>query len=471
MPRLLPFALALAAPLAAAAAQHPEHPTPADPAAAPAPVIWKGAVERLLQDHCASCHEPGERKGGLDVTSFAALRQGGGSGRTLQPGDPERSRLFLMIAQQERPFMPKGDDPLNTEQVQLLRTWIEQGACEDEASARAFAAARAAAAKAAPVAPIDSTPGALPQDLPPVPLQLSRRPPPVKGLLRSPRADLLALPGLQQLVLLGTDLKPLGVLPCDSPDVECANFAPDGSLLAIGLGEVGRRGAVAVHDVRSGRCLATIGDEADVPLAVAVHAAAGLVALGGAGKRAHVFGIQDGRERFAGAHDDFVLALQFSPDGALLAAGDRAGTVQLWETRTGRIGQTLTGTKGAVNGLVFSPGGDLVVTAGADGVVRAFDTATGKEAWKQSPHQGEATAVAAGPGGAFASCGQDGRIAVYSPAGKLVATSPPVGEWLYAVAFGATADVVFAGDWQGRVHRFDGKSKKTTAAAPLAGAK
>ena len=35
------------------------------------------------------------------------------------------------------------------------------------------------------------------------------------------------------------------------------------------------------------------------------------------------------------------------------------------------------------------------------------------------------------------------------------------------VAFGATSDTVFAGDWLGRVHRLAGKSKKLSSQAPL----
>jgi WD40 repeat protein len=176
---------------------------------------------------------------------------------------------------------------------------------------------------------------------------------------------------------------------------------------------------------------------------------------------------KDGSEVFAGAHDDFVLALQFSPDGALLAAADRSGTVHLFETATGRIGQTLTGHRGAVNAVAFAGNGKLLATAGADGTVRGFDVATGKETWKQTPHQGEATALAFSPTDLLASAGADGRIAVLARDGKPVQTSNPVGEWLYSLAFGA-GDVVFAGDWQGRVHRFDSSKKQLTASAPLA---
>lgn len=441
----------------------------ADAATAGPFISWKGHIERLMQDRCSSCHEPGEKKGGLDVSTFAAIQKGGGSGRTLVAGDPDHSRLWLMISQQERPFMPKGDDQLPPAQLQMVRTWIEQGCCEDEASARAFVRAQAAASKADNDGPAaDEMPGAMPANLPKLAVHTGVRPAPIKCLVRSPRANLLAMTGLQQVLLFDGELEPIGVLPAAGPHVECVTFAADGSQLAIGCGEPGRSGMVAVHDVHSGAELGTFGHERDVPLAIAVHPGRGLVALGGASKHATVLRQSDGKQLFAGKHDDFVLCMQFAPDGALLAAGDRAGTVQLWETDGGRSQQGLAIGAGAVHGLAFAKNGKLLVTALADGTVRGLETATGKELWKRSAHQGPTLAVAFGPEDTIASCGEDGRIAVFTRAGKPIVTSNPVGEMLYTVAFGATGDAVFAGDWRGTVHRLQVKSKQLSQTTPLA---
>ena len=432
-------------------------------------VDW-AAVEPLLQDRCSACHEPADKKGGLDVTSFAAMRAGGGSGRTLVPGEPEQSRLYLMVSQQERPFMPRGEDALLQDQVALLRTWIEQGACETVAAARAFLAAREAAARAsaAPDAAAAMA-GPVPKDLPVVPLHLPDRSGPVKALARSPNAPLLAMPGLHQVLLFDPSMQPLGVLPIDAAAVEQIAFAADGSQLVAAVGEPGKRGRAAVFDVASGRGLGLFGNERDVPLAVAVHGVQGLVAAAGASKRTLLWRQSDGSEVGIGAHDDFVLALQFSPDGTLLAAGDRAGEVRLWETSGMGLVDTLTGHRGAVHAIAFAPNGAQLATAGADGTVRAFDPASGKELWRQQAHEGQAFALAFGPEGRLASCGSDGCIVVFAPGGKPLGKSLAVGEWLYAVAFGPDGDTVWGGDWLGRVHRFvvGGKQKGMDVVVPL----
>ena len=448
-------------------------PAPAAPPAAPAAtepdatiVAWP-QVEALLQDRCAGCHEPSDKKGGLDVTTFAAIQQGGGSGKTIVPGDADQSRLWRMVAQQERPFMPKGEDPLTAEQVALLRRWIEHGAADSTAAARAFLAARAAAAAGAANEPTADG-GPLPQSLPTVPLQSPARPGPLKALVRSPNAPLLALIGHEQVLLCTPSLQPLGVLPVASPTIDALGFATDGTLLVAGIGEPGRRGQAIVFDVATGAQRALVGNERDVPLAVAVHTKAGLIALGGAGKRAMVRAFDD-REVLVGVHDDFVLALQFSPDGTLLAAADRAGEVRLWEAQGGGLVETLRGHQGAVHALVWNRRGDRLFTAGADGTVRAFDPHSGKQLWQQAAHTGQALAIAIGPDQRIASAGSDGRIAVFDAAGKALGKSPAAGEWLYAVAFGDDG-ALHAGDWQGRVHgwKVGSKAKGMDVVMPLA---
>ncbi len=453
-------------------------------AAAPAPaapakelpaselVTWS-RIAPLFADHCTSCHDPTDQKGGLDLSTFAAARSGGGSGQSIVAGAPDQSRLYRMVTQQERPFMPRNADPLGKEALQLLRTWIEQGAAADEAGARAFLTEQANAAKAsaAAVEAASATPQAapMPEAIAPVALRTPNRPGPVASLVRSPRAPLLALPGLQQLLLCDAGLQPLAVLPIELAHCGPVAFAEDGSAVLVAGGEPGKRGTAQLHDVRTGQLLATVGAERDVPLAVAVHRAAGLVAFGGADKRARLRNLADGTEVMVGKHDDFVLGLAFAPDGRWLAAGDRAGAVTVWETKGGRVFQSLAGHQGAVHAVQFDRTGKSLLTAGADGTVRLWDVEQAKERWRQTGHPNQqALAACFGPGDRIASCGSDGVIVVYGGNGAPVARSAPVGEWLYAVAFGADDQVVFAGDWQGRVHRFDVAKKALTVSVPLA---
>ena len=81
--------------------------------------------------------------GKLDLSSFAGLMAGGGSGPVIAPGKPERSLLYKLI---ENGQMPMGGK-LSAADKQLLKTYIEQGrfpAIEEaaEAAQRAREAAK-----------------------------------------------------------------------------------------------------------------------------------------------------------------------------------------------------------------------------------------------------------------------------------------------------------------------------------------
>ena len=72
-----------------------------------------------------------------------------------------------------------------------------------------------------------------------------------------------------------------------------------------------------------------------------------------------------------------VTALGFSPDGALLAAGDSKGVARLWELSSGRILHTFSGHKAAITTVTFSANEGLLLTASLDHEARIWNARTG----------------------------------------------------------------------------------------------
>ncbi|MCA1685778.1 MAG: c-type cytochrome, partial [Planctomycetia bacterium] len=90
-------------------------------------------VRPLLAEKCLACHgaDPGDIKGGLDLTSREAMRRGGDtSDEVLVPGDAARSLLYVMTTGQTPALRmpPKRNDRLSDEQTRWLRDWINAGA-------------------------------------------------------------------------------------------------------------------------------------------------------------------------------------------------------------------------------------------------------------------------------------------------------------------------------------------------------
>lgn len=97
---------------------------PALVGAAPAPPTYERDVLPLFQDRCGRCHGAGNAEAGLDVRTCGDLLQGGYSGKSVIPGQPEKSLLYQMLADGR---MPKGKR-LEPAELRRVADWIRSGA-------------------------------------------------------------------------------------------------------------------------------------------------------------------------------------------------------------------------------------------------------------------------------------------------------------------------------------------------------
>ena len=81
----------------------------------------------IVKLHCVNCHGTDKQKSGLNLATFAALKQGGSSGEVFKPGDPDKSRLFTLTSHKEEPKMPPDSQKIPAAQIEILRLWVEQG--------------------------------------------------------------------------------------------------------------------------------------------------------------------------------------------------------------------------------------------------------------------------------------------------------------------------------------------------------
>ncbi len=80
----------------------------------------------VLQQNCFGCHGAA-RTSELDLRTAEGILTGGENGKVIVPGDPQASRLFLFVTQQEKPTMPPGKK-LSDADIATLRRWIAAGA-------------------------------------------------------------------------------------------------------------------------------------------------------------------------------------------------------------------------------------------------------------------------------------------------------------------------------------------------------
>jgi mono/diheme cytochrome c family protein len=90
-----------------------------------AEVDFHGEVMPLFERKCLKCHGPEKSKGGLRLDNRAAALKGGEEGVSIIPGNGAGSLLVELVEEEEMP--PKGA-PLTKGEINLLRSWIDEGA-------------------------------------------------------------------------------------------------------------------------------------------------------------------------------------------------------------------------------------------------------------------------------------------------------------------------------------------------------
>ncbi|MBM3995222.1 MAG: hypothetical protein FJ303_13875 [Planctomycetes bacterium] len=101
----------------------PNHPVPS---AAPFSKSAAKAKEIFIA-RCYDCHRYDAFKGGVKILHHRALIT---VNKAIVPGDPDKSELFELISSKDEKHRmpPKGEDPLNRDEIEAIREWILEGA-------------------------------------------------------------------------------------------------------------------------------------------------------------------------------------------------------------------------------------------------------------------------------------------------------------------------------------------------------
>jgi WD40 repeat protein len=107
--------------------------------------------------------------------------------------------------------------------------------------------------------------------------------------------------------------------------------------------------------------------------------------------------------------------IDFSHDGHRIATAPLTGPARIWDVRSGRVHARLTGHTGAVYDIAFAPDDSIVATAGADGTVRLWDPQTGRQDVVLRGHEGAVWDIDFSPDGSkLASTSPEGIVRVWA---------------------------------------------------------
>lgn len=190
-------------------------------------------------------------------------------------------------------------------------------------------------------------------------------------------------------------------------------FSPDGSVRATYSGGE----SVRIFEVATGRKLSECAVE-EQPSGLAMSPTLRVVAIA-ATDRIELWDISHGKLLSKLPEpEDLIAAMQFTPNGEILASGGFNGTTQLWNVKTGRkIARLPSRTQDGptVRALAFSPDGKVLATGYADGSITLWDVTTHRGLGQPlKGHSSSITALAFTPDGEMlGSGGEDNTIVLW----------------------------------------------------------
>lgn len=246
--------------------------------------------------------------------------------------------------------------------------------------------------------------------------------------------------------------------------VGCVAFSPDSKRLVSGSADHTAR----IWDVASGKAVSVLKAHADIVAAVDIDTnGAAVTGTYGGGVR---LWLSEKRALTQEKRRGAILAVAFSRDGNIIAAGGMDGVITLMHTAGKNLGK-LTGHKSWVNSLAFH--GDRLVSGSSDGTVKLWDTKAKKLLRTfVLPDPREIRGVAISPDGKLvaAAC-RFGAVKVWNAeTGKEVANLDAHEGEAWSVCFTPNGKTLVSGggDWgkPGKVRLWDARTWKERAGLP-----
>jgi WD40 repeat protein len=325
------------------------------------PVDFEKEILPILRRSCVACHNATEAEGKFVIETPASILKGGNEGPAAIAGNGAESLIVQVASHQKDPNMPPPDNdvkakPLTSEELGLLKLWIDEGAQGSVAGGSGPIAWQALPPGVNPIYAVAISPDGQ-----------------YAAAARANQVFLYHVPSKRELGRLtdpglieqGLYQNP-GVADLDL--IQSLRFSPDGKLLATG----GFRTVKLWRRPEPTKSFDLAGLEA-APASLAVSADGSLLAVGEASGKIKVFDAKTGQvAKTLEGHTAAVRGVAFTADGTQLVSGSEDKTCRLWNLAESKeIGKLET--PAAVNAVALVGEEKLVATGGADNQLRTWE--------------------------------------------------------------------------------------------------
>lgn len=315
-------------------------------------------VAPILVGKCESCHGKKTAESNYRVDSFELFMQAGDyESPPITANDLDDSEVHrLIVSEDADERMPNNGDQLSTTEIQILESWIQQGATFDGHD---------------PQAPLR---GQIPHVTNPAAPDTYPAPLPITAATFSPDGKQLIVGGYHELLVWDPENAKLLERITDIPQRTYAvAISPDGKYLAVAGGASGVSGEVQLIPWQDGKKADAptkyLASHSDVFFSVAFCPDSQQLAATCSDGSIRLFEVATGAEQLKiDNHSDWVTSVCYSADGKRLASSSRDKTAKAFDAESGDLLATYSGHGATVRAVAFVPDGTQVISAGGNKV-------------------------------------------------------------------------------------------------------
>jgi hypothetical protein len=351
-------------------------------------------VSAIFAARCYGCHAAAVKMGSLNLQTWEGFQEGGSHGKIVVPGKSAESRLYLLISGKEMPSMPMDGSKLSPEQIETIRAWIDAGAVGGTSVEKSNDASLPKIEPKVPIKPqifdLAYSPDghllalASYQEVrlldPATKQQLASLKGPagaVRAIAFSRDGKLLAaaggLPARSGEVLIW-DVEQRKLLHTIHGHADCiygVAFSPDGQSIATASYDK----LVKLFDIASEKEIRTYKDHIDAVYAVAFTPDGKRLISGAADRTIKIWNVVSGERLYTLSEpQDGINTIAVDPTGKFVAAGGLDKSIRIWSLgeKEGKLLHSLIAHEDAILRLAWSPDGAELISSSADRTVKLF---------------------------------------------------------------------------------------------------